>query len=153
MKQGIVKFSKEFITPTGLKEWVGIEWPVDFENDNVMGAFNQAKKAVCDFQLASGVLNDMLATQIGPEIPLPSIDRSEDRRVGLTPELIMSCEDIVTLQSFYMLVEKSNRVDLKEAYDKRKIELVEKETKEILTATEENIKHIARKISKNAKNS
>lgn len=135
MKQGIVKFSKEFITPTGLKEWVGIEWPVDFENDNVMGAFNQAKKAVCDFQLASGVLNEMLATQIGPEIPLPSIDRSEDRKVGLTPELISSCGDIVTLQTFYMLVDKSNSMELKHAYEKRKKELVTKETNEILAAT------------------
>lgn len=62
--------------------------------------------------------------------------KPEDRSVGLTPELLMSCSDIVSLQTFYMLVDKSNRVDLKEAYDKRKDELVGKETKEILAATE-----------------
>lgn len=62
--------------------------------------------------------------------------KPEDRAVGLTPELISSCNDIVTLQTFFMLVEKSNRVDLKEAYNKRKDELVKKETKEILDATE-----------------
>lgn len=62
--------------------------------------------------------------------------KPEDRVVGLTPELIMSCNDIVSLQSFYMLVDKSNRVDLRDAYNKRKAELVAKETKEILEATD-----------------
>lgn len=130
MKQGIVKFSKEFMTPTGLKEWVGIEWPVDFENDNVMGAFNQAKKAVCDFQLASSALSEMtfggsvFPSQVGPS---PIINRNpEDREVGLTPELLAGCSDIVVLQEFHMLVELSNRTDLKEAYEKREKELIAK---------------------------
>lgn len=61
--------------------------------------------------------------------------KPEDRAIGLTPELITSCEDITTLQSFYMLVDKSNRVDLKEAYYRRKEELVANGTKEILDAT------------------
>lgn len=74
----------------------------------------------------------------GNSSPVPRVIevKPEDRVVGLTPELIMSCTDIVSLQTFYMLVNKSNRVDLKEAYDKRKGELLDKETKEILEATE-----------------
>lgn len=34
MKQGIIKYSQEFISPIGLKRWVGIEYPVDFDTDN-----------------------------------------------------------------------------------------------------------------------
>lgn len=92
MKQGTVKFSKEFITPIGLKEWVGIEWPVDFDNDNVMDAFNQAKKAVCDFQ----------STSLG-NIELPSnasqsiinVERtSDDKRVAELIRDIYACTEI-----------------------------------------------------------
>lgn len=64
--------------------------------------------------------------------------KPEDMSVGLTPELLMSCTDIVTLQTFYPLVFKLTKPDddLKNAYNKRKEELVAKETKEILEATE-----------------
>lgn len=59
--------------------------------------------------------------------------KPEDRVVGLTPELITSCEDIGTLQSFCMLVDKSNRADLKEVYERREREL--KEINKINNAT------------------
>lgn len=61
--------------------------------------------------------------------------KPEDREIGLTPELIMSCSSIEVLQDFYKLVEWSKKPELKEAYDKRKGELVSKETKEILDTT------------------
>lgn len=62
--------------------------------------------------------------------------KPEDREIGLTPELIASCEDMVMLESFYKLVKMSNQVDLNEAYDKRKGELRQKEISEILAAAD-----------------
>lgn len=149
MKQGIVKFSKEFVTDTGLKEWAGIELPFNEERESGVDALRRAETIVNEYQRPKSYLmqyNMPYQTQSMPAGQLP-----EERQVGLTPELIMGCSDLTVLQEFHMLVQLSNRVDLKEAYDKRKGELVEKETKEILTATEENIKHIARKISNNVK--
>lgn len=45
MQQATVKFSKEFITPSGLKEWVGIEWPVDADRgyQGVCDALDEVK--------------------------------------------------------------------------------------------------------------
>jgi hypothetical protein len=129
MKQGIVKFSKEFITPTGLKEWVGIEWPVDFENDNVMGAFNQAKKAVCDFQLASaGNIESM------PN-PMPQVIQvqPEDRRIGIMADDIMSCQDLITLDTYKLLVK--GKLELEAAYKTRRSQIISIETKDILDRT------------------
>lgn len=138
MNQGIVKFSKEFVTETGLKEWVGIELPFNEGRESGVDALRRAETIVNEYQRPKSYIMQYYVpyqTQIAPAGQLP-----EERQVGLTPELIMGCEDITTLQSFYMLVNKSNRVDLKEAYDKRKEELVAKETKAILDATDKNVK-------------
>ncbi len=118
MKQGIVKFSKEFITNTGLKEWVGIEWPVDFENDNVIGAFNQAKKAVCDFQLAS---NATSIESIPPYPPSVIQVKPEEREIGLTPESIMSSPDLKVLETYRWLIK--GKPELERAYILRYDEL------------------------------
>lgn len=134
MKQGIVKFSKEFVTDTGLKEWAGIELPFNEERESGVDALRRAETIVNEYQRPKSYImqyNMPYQTQSTPTGELP-----DDRQPGLSPELIMSCSDIATLQSFYLLVKGSNRVDLKEAYDKRKSELVKKETNELLEATE-----------------
>lgn len=46
--QATVKFSKEFITPSGFKEWVGIEWPVSADTkEDVYKALDEAQDFVC----------------------------------------------------------------------------------------------------------
>lgn len=133
MKQGIVKFSKEFVTDTGLKEWAGIELPFNEERESGVDALRRAETIVNEYQRPKSYLMqyDMpYQTQSTPAGQLP-----EERQVGLTPELLTGCSDLTVLQEFYMLVKLSNRVDLKEAYDNRKSELVAKEAKEILDAT------------------
>lgn len=140
MKKGVVKFSKEFVTEIGLKEWVGIEMEYDMSSECPKEILTNANILVNQWHSGQ---NPHLQPQGPPpydgnSFPGPRVIevKPEDREIGLTPELIMTCNDIVSLQSFYMLVDKSNRVDLKEAYDKRKDELRIKETKEILDATE-----------------
>lgn len=122
-------------------QWIGLEAEID--DTEIPEKQLDAIKAITDQWYRTKNSHLQLQGPVGVtpydgnSFPGPRIieKSSEDRKVGLTPELIMSCEDIVTLQSFYMLVDKSNRVDLKEAYDKRKDELRIKETKEILDAT------------------
>lgn len=149
MKQGIVKFSKEFVTDTGLKEWAGIELPFNEERESGVDALRRAETIVNEYQRPKSYLmqyNMPYQTQSTPAGQLP-----EERQVGLTPELIMGCEDITTLQTFHLLVDKSNDETLKVVYNNRKAQLVAKETKEILSATERNIKAVSKKISNNAK--
>lgn len=138
MKQGIVKFSKEFVTDTGLKEWAGIELPFNEERESGVDALRRAETIVNEYQRSKSYImqyNMPYQTQSAPAGQLP-----EERQVGLTPELLAGCSDLTVLQEFYMLVKLSNRVDLKEAYDKRKEELVAKEAKKIVDATNELIK-------------
>lgn len=137
MKQGIVKFSKEFVTETGLKEWMGLEWDVDtpFDEAKAMDVFTKVKNFVCNYKGNSqGVIDSQ--NNFVPPGPPPIIQKKpEDREVGLTPELLTGCQDLVTLQTFFMLVQKSDSQLLMDTYKKRKSELVAKETKEILEAT------------------
>lgn len=133
MKQGVVKFSKEFVTDTGLKEWAGIELPFNEERESGVDALRRAETIVNEYQRPKSYImhyNITYQPQGNPGDELP-----EERQVGLTPELLTGCSDLTVLQEFYMLVKLSNRVDLKEAYDNRKAELVAKETKGILDAT------------------
>ena len=149
MKKSIVKFSKEFITETGLKEWVGINLRFNEERESGTDALRRAETIVNEYQRPKGYImqyNMPYQTQSTPAGQLP-----EERQVGLTPELIMGCEDITTLQTFYLLVDKSNDETLKIVYNNRKAQLVAKETKEILSATEKNIKAVSQKISNNVK--
>lgn len=147
MKQGIVKFSKEFITPTGLKEWLSLEWDVNepFDEARAMETFMKVKEFVCSGQPSSQGLIDNLNNFVPPGPPPIIQKQPEDRLIGLTPELIASCEDIATLQTFYLLVDRSTDETLKIAYKNRKDQLVAKETKEILDATEAHIQNTKKK--------
>lgn len=141
MEQGKVKFSKEFITPTGLKEWVTLEWPIDvpFDEEKAMQTYAKVKEFVCNTQPVNASLYDNPYPLIGAN-ELPVINKeSEGMEPGLTVELLMSCTSITSLQTFYLLVDRSDSLSLKEAYDTRKAQLVEKETKEILDATNARI--------------
>lgn len=50
MKQGIVKFSKEFVTETGLKEWVGVELEFDANAESAVDALKRAETIVREHQ-------------------------------------------------------------------------------------------------------
>lgn len=139
MKQGIVKFSKEFVDPnTGLKEWYGYEGPVDelMETDKIQQAFKNAKEQVIAAKGYPNLLNPDEQNFMPPSPPPIIQKQPEDRSVGLTPELMASCEDVVTLQTFYLLVDRSKDIELKQVYKKRMEELVAKESKEIINTTE-----------------
>lgn len=136
-----VTYQKAFVVGPYLQEKIGVEIDINEPaGDRVEFALDMAKEIVEKWHKDNNPpLPDAaptgydVGTVYGPRV----IEKEpEDRSIGLTPELLMSCEDLVTLQSFYLLVDKSSRVELKEAYNKRKSELVDKETKEILQATE-----------------
>jgi len=92
MKQGIVKFSKEFVDPnTGLKEWYGYEGPVDeiIESEEIQKAFKYAKDQVMS---AKGF--NPAPAQIGSSIELPVIDKAEER-LGILIENATTREELI----------------------------------------------------------
>lgn len=95
MKQGTVKFSKEFVTPIGLHEWITLEWPVDepFDEKRAMETFTKVRDFVCNYQ--SGVLID--ANNAIPSNPPPviTIERtSETERIAKLIKDIYACTEL-----------------------------------------------------------
>jgi hypothetical protein len=132
MKQGTVKFSKEFITPIGLKEWVGIEYPVDFETDDIQEAFNYAKGEVMKSQASSPGFPDNSI----PPGPPPIIQvQQQEIRIGVLVEDIMSCKELVVLDSYRLMVKGNDELTV--AYNKRRSEIVSAEVNEIVKRADE----------------
>lgn len=134
-----VKYTAHYDEFGVLKDtWIGLEGQID-DTENPENKLDEIKAITENWYRKQSPHLQPPGPPVydGNSFPGPRIieKKPEDREIGLTPELIMSCDDIVTLQSFYKLVGLSNRVDLRDAYDKRKEELRVKETKEILDAT------------------
>lgn len=99
MKQGIVKFSKEFITPTGLKEWLSLEWDVNepFDEAKAMETFMKVKEFVCNSQSGGqGMINNSYAP--GPPTELPVINKAEER-LGILIENATTKEELMNYKN------------------------------------------------------
>lgn len=129
MKQGIVKFSKEFITPTGLKEWLSLEWDVNepFDEAKAMETFMKVKEFVCNSQPSSQGLIDN-SNNFVPPGPPPIIQKQpEDRSIGVTIDDLDSCTDVATLDAYRLIVK--GKEDLQAAFDKHRSRLVARDLK------------------------
>jgi len=120
MKKGIVKYSKEYVSPIGLKEWLGIELEFDMSSETALETFLVAKKEVESFRMSSEVYKDIVASGFFSEEP-PIV--SADRQIGVTVDDIIKCDDVKVLQSYKFIVRKDDA--LREAYQKREKELME----------------------------
>jgi hypothetical protein len=82
MKQGIVKFSKEFVTPIGTKEWVGVEMEYDMGTECPRDVLTNAKTIVEQWHSSNsqGILVSLIPP--GPP-PVINVERtSEDKRIA-----------------------------------------------------------------------
>lgn len=135
MKQGTVKFSKEFITPIGLKEWVTLEWPIDesFDEKKAMETFIKVKEFVCNYKPDVQAVSNQWFPAPPYDLPnistanppfLPVIDKSEERPIGITVDDIMSCQELPILESYKLLVRGKKELEL--AYNQRHSQLITK---------------------------
>lgn len=115
MKQGVVKISQEFLTPIGLKRWVGIEYPVDFSQENVMDAFTKADKMVQDYQ------SSWQSVVKPSDNELPVVQIKGDVLTGNLIDDIMSCQELIVLEIYKPMLK--GRPELAAAYNQRKEEL------------------------------
>lgn len=85
MKQGIVKFSKEFKTMTG-NVWLGLENEYDMNAEDPLAVFKRAEETIQQYAQASGLViyfdsNGLPLKE--PSIELPIIDKAEERLLDL----------------------------------------------------------------------
>lgn len=80
MKQGTIKYSQEFISPTGLKRWVGIEMPVDFDTEDYLQVYENVASmvAICGTKQPND-LTGIPAQSAPTGEQLPTINREHQR--------------------------------------------------------------------------
>jgi hypothetical protein len=110
--EGLIKYSEEFVTPTGLKKWVGIEIPYDINSQDPSELFAQAEIKVQAF-------GNKQQQYTQGELPVIQVEKetAEDRRIAQFVKDIEGCMTLKTLGVYYNMREDS--ILIKNAYDKR----------------------------------
>lgn len=108
MKQGIVKFSKEFVTEAGLKEWVGVEIPFDFEQESASEALKLAETIVREYQRPKSYL--MQYESLHPAQIAPS-RTAADEIIAATIAGLYACTELEGIEGLlsYEKVAAQNR--------------------------------------------
>jgi hypothetical protein len=135
MKQGVVKFSKEFRTLSG-NVWLGIENEYDMNTESPIDVFRRAEAVVQQYAKASGLVYECDLNALTPDLHvLPTItSQLEEPQIGVTPEVIMSCNDLHTIDSYRLIIK--GKEELESAYAIRRKQIVAGEVKDILDRTE-----------------
>lgn len=148
MKQGTVKFSKEFVTPIGLKEWVGIEMEYDMSSECPKEVLTNARTIIeqwykesnqqVSFDIRPSGSGLYESVPIGPP-PVINVERtSEDIRIAELIRNIYACTELDGengLWSYYKLA--STNEEAKLAYEIMGKRLRKKESQDLLDATNE----------------
>jgi len=143
MKKGIVKYSEEFVSPIGLKSWRGIELEYDMSSEDPIEIFDNAKRIV-EKSASSNHPFSGYPNLLNPDDNLPVItSKQQEPQIGITSESLMSCQDLVTIDSYRLLIK--GKEDLELAYMKRRKEIVDAEANGILSKTEKSRNGASRK--------
>jgi hypothetical protein len=136
MKQGIVKFSKEFVTPIGTKEWVGVEMEYDMSTECPRDVLTNAKTIVEQWHISNS--QGILASSIPPgPPPVINVERtSEDKRIAELIRDIYACTQLAGdngLWTYYKLA--STCKEAQSAYDVMNNKLTKQESQQLLDKT------------------
>lgn len=100
MKQGTVKFSKEFKTLTG-NVWLGIENEYDMNTEDPIDVFKRAEETIQQYAYASGLVFHIDYSALPKDIPFPqppsviNVERtSEDIRIAELIRNIYACTEL-----------------------------------------------------------
>ena len=137
MKTGTVRVSEEFIKPDGTKKWYAHEKQYNQDTEDPQDVFATAESEMNAYVKKSSQV--ILDNSIPPGPPPVIQIKPEDRRVGVTVEDILSCNDIPTIDSYRLLIK--DQPLLQAAYDKRREEIKQAEIADIMRRTNEITKN------------
>jgi hypothetical protein len=114
--EGLITYSEEFISSTGLKRWVGIKIPYDVNSQDPMEMFSKAEAKVQAF-------GNKQPQNVSVELPVIQVSKetAEDRRIAQFVKDIEGCKTLKTLRLFKNMIEDS--MAIKNAYFKRENQL------------------------------
>jgi len=137
MKTGTIKYSREIKNIAG-NVWLGIENEYDMNSEDPKAVFKKAEEAVNEFAIQSGLILQFNNDSIPQATPIAEIQvekKSEDIRIGVIVQDIMSCNDLIVLDSYKLMVMQPGKDILKGAYEERRRQIIEMETKDIFDRT------------------
>lgn len=136
--QGTVKYSEEFMTPVGLKKWIGIELPFETTAHDPLDKLSEAEKIIKAFaekrnenpyQLTLDSYRGIPAG-ITPEIQVDK-DLTEDDRLNAIIGDLNRCSNVESLKEYEFLaksyVNKKDDYRLQVAYEQKLKELTQKQ--------------------------
>lgn len=127
--QGTVKISEEFVTPTGLKKWIGIDFPYESTTHEPIERGVEAARIVREIAKKLGLIleiNHEYANLLNPDEQLSTIQVEEqERQIGTKPEDILSSPDLVVLESYRWIIK--GKPELERAYTLRHDQLTQKQ--------------------------
>lgn len=130
-----IKFTAHYDEFGNLKDqWIGMEAAID-DTETPERQLDKIKVMVDNWYKANNIqINGGYPNALSPDYALPTItSHSAEPQIGVTPEVIMSCQDLVTLDSYRLLIK--GKEDLELAYSKRRKEIVDEEVNSILDRT------------------
>lgn len=132
MKVDRTKYTAHYENGMVVAQWISVEMALDGANgESPLDALDRSKELVEQWYKSKNIEP---ASYINSH-DLPVINTSkEEVQIGLTVDSIMSCTDLVTIDSYRLLIKGKEHLEL--AYMKRRKEIVDGEVKGILDRTE-----------------
>ena len=126
------KYTAHYENGRVVAEWISVDHSLDESaGEDPMAALNRSKEIVEKWYKSN---HPEFPDNSIPPGPPPVIQvKPEDRRIGIMADDIMSCQDLLTLDSYKLLVK--GKLELEAAYNTRRAQIIAIETKDILDRT------------------
>jgi hypothetical protein len=132
-----IKYSRYFPTPG---EWIGLEGSLQ-EGEDVLAAYAEAHKL-------TGMAFDQ-NNRVGSIDGLVNVIQKESKLTGDLAHDISTAPDLVTVDSYRLIVESDQYKHLKPIYEERRNQIVDEETKALLRASDAHCASLShRKLKK-----
>lgn len=124
-----VKYTAHYDEFGNLKaQWIGMEAAID-DTETPEKQLDKIKAMTESWYRANNthINADGYPNLLNPDYALPTItSHSSEPQIGVTPEVIMSCKDLTTLDSYKFIIK--GKPDLIDAYGKRRLQILEPNT-------------------------
>src|ERR1044072_5884442 len=141
MKVDRTKYTAHYENGMVVAQWISVEMALDGANgERPLDALDRSKDLVEKWYKSKNI--EPASYLNSNELPVINTSK-EEIKIGVTVSSIMSCTDLVTIDSYRLLIK--GKEDLEFAYMKRRKEIVDEEAKGILYATEKQRNGTSRK--------
>jgi hypothetical protein len=138
MKVDRTKYTAHYENGVVVSQWISVEMELDGGNgESALAALDRSQELVQQWYNSKNIPFENNSVPPGPP-PVIQV-RAEDRAIGVTVDDIKSCQDLVTLDSYRIIIR--GKADLEKAFMERRPELVKRESNQLLDAANQYYKN------------